>query len=112
MFGEIIPKSFAIKNAVAIALIVAPIYKFLMIILFPLIVIIEGIIKMFSKKEFAEEITEEEIESFIDLGKNSGTLEDAEHQKIKNVLEFGDVLVEEIMTPRVNIEAISNEKTV
>tara|TARA_Y100001960_G_C14621503_1_gene800946 strand:- start:652 stop:780 length:129 start_codon:yes stop_codon:yes gene_type:complete len=42
-----------------------------MIILFPIIVLIEGIIKVFSKKEFAEEITEEEIESFIDLGKDS-----------------------------------------
>lgn len=112
MFGEIIPKSFAIKNAVSISLLVAPVYKFLMFLLFPLIIIIETIIKIFSKKEFAEEITEEEIESFIDLWKNSGTLEDAEHEKIKNVLEFWDILVEEIMTPRVNIEAISDEKTV
>jgi CBS domain containing-hemolysin-like protein len=71
MFGEIIPKSFATKNAAPIACTVAPIYKVLMIILFPIIVLIEGIIKVFSKKEFAEEITEEEIESFIDLGKDS-----------------------------------------
>lgn len=112
MFGEIIPKSFAIKNSVSIALLVAPIYKFLMFILFPVIIIIEGIIKIFSKKEFAEQITDEEIESFIDLWKNSGTLEDSEHQKIKNVLEFWDILVEEIMTPRVNVEAISDDKTV
>jgi CBS domain containing-hemolysin-like protein len=47
MFGEIIPKSFAIKNAVSIALFVAPIYKFLMFILFPVIFVIEGIIKLF-----------------------------------------------------------------
>jgi CBS domain containing-hemolysin-like protein len=71
MFGEIIPKSFAIKNAVSIALFVAPIYKFLMILLFPAIIIIEGIIKIFSKAEVAEQITDEEIESFIDMGKNS-----------------------------------------
>lgn len=112
MFGEIIPKSFATKNAAPIACSVAPIYKVLMIILFPIIVLIEGIIKVFSKKEFAEEITEEEIESFIDLGKDSWTLEHSEHQKIKNILEFWDILVEEIMTPRVQIEAISDEKTV
>lgn len=112
MFGEIIPKSFAIKNAVSIALFVAPIYKFLMFILFPVIFVIEGIIKLFSKKEVSEQITDEEIESFIDLGKHSGTLEHAEHEKLKNVLEFGDILVEEIMTPRVKIEAISKNKTV
>jgi putative hemolysin len=112
MFGEIIPKSFAIKNAVSIALFVAPIYKFLMILLFPAIIIIEGIIKIFSKAEVAEQITDEEIESFIDMGKNSWTLEHAEHEKIKNLLEFWDILVEEIMTPRVKIEAISKDKTV
>lgn len=112
MFGEIIPKSFATKNAAPIACSVAPIYKVLMVILYPVIVLIEGIIKIFSKKEFAEEITEEEIWSFIDLWKDSWTLEDSEHEKIKNILEFGDILVEEIMTPRVQIEAISDEKTV
>ena len=112
MFGEIIPKSFAIKNAVSIALFVAPIYKFLMLLLYPVIIIIEGIIKIFSKKEVSEQITGEEIESFLDMWKNSGSLEDAEHKKIKNLLEFWDILVEEIMTPRVKIEAISKDKTV
>lgn len=112
MFGEIIPKSFAIKNAVSIALFVAPIYKFLMLILFPVIFIIEGIIKIFSKSESEEQITNKEIQSFIDQGKNSGSLEDAEHEKIKNVLEFWEVLVEEIMTPRVKIEAIEINQTV
>lgn len=112
MFWEIIPKSFAIKNAVSIALFVAPIYKFLMLILFPVIFVIEGIIKIFSKKHVSEQITDEEIESFIDMWKNTGTLEHAEHQKIKNLLEFWDILVEEIMTPRVKIEAVSKDATV
>lgn len=112
LFGEIIPKSFATKNAAAISLVVAPVYKILMILLFPIIVIIESIIRVFSKKDFAEEITEEEIESFIDMWKHSGTLEHSEHEKIKNILEFGDILVEEIMTPRVKIEAVSADITV
>ncbi|MCP4523438.1 MAG: HlyC/CorC family transporter [Candidatus Gracilibacteria bacterium] len=112
MFGEIIPKSFAIKNSVSIALLVAPVYKGMMILLYPVIIFIEAIIKVFSKKEVSEQITDEEIESFIDFGKDSGTLEHSEHAKLKNVLEFGDILVEEIMTPRVKIEAISIESTV
>lgn len=112
LFGEIIPKSFATKNAAAMGLLVAPIYKMLMLVLLPAIVVIEGIIKIFSKKDFSEEITEEEIGSFIDMGKNTGTLEHAEHEKLKNVLEFGDILVEEIMTPRVKIEAVSSQISV
>ena len=45
LFGEIIPKSIATKNAEVVSLFVAPIYKFLMIILFPVIILMEIIIR-------------------------------------------------------------------
>jgi Mg2+/Co2+ transporter CorB len=50
VFGEIVPKSFAAKNAESIALKVAPIYKILIIILYPLTIILEGMIKVFTGK--------------------------------------------------------------
>jgi len=112
LFGEIIPKSFATKNSSSISLLVAPIYRVLMIILYPIISIMEFLIKIFSWKGKVEQITDEEIESFIDMWKNSWTLEETEHKKIKNLLDFNDTIVEEIMTPRVNIEALSSESTV
>jgi len=88
IFWEIIPKSFATKNATTISLLVSPIYKVLMIILLPVIILIELIIKIFNLKEWDSKITGEEIESFIDMTKDSGTLEHKEHEKIKNILEF------------------------
>ena len=112
MFWEILPKSIATKNATSISLLVAPIYKALMIILYPLIMFIELILRVFSKKQFSEKISWEEIESFIDMWKKSWSLESAEHEKIKNILEFWDISVEEIMTPRVNIDAIDSELTI
>lgn len=112
LFWEIIPKSFASKNATKISLFVAPIYKILMFVLFPVIIFIEAIIQVFSKWEFAEKITEEEIESFVDMGRHSWALEHSEHEKIKNILEFWDIIVAEIMTPRVKIEAIDMSSTV
>jgi CBS domain containing-hemolysin-like protein len=39
-------------------------------------------------------------------------LEEHEHEKIKSILEFDETTVEEIMTPRVKIEAISDTFTV
>ena len=39
-------------------------------------------------------------------------MEDHEHEKIKNILEFDDTTVEEIMTPRVKMEALSQNTTV
>ncbi len=112
LFWEIIPKSFATKNSTKIALLVAPIYKVLMFLLYPVIIIIEIIIKVFSGSKKMEDITEEEIESFIDMWRRAGSLEKEEHEKIKNILEFWDILVEEIMIPRVKIEALSIDSTV
>jgi len=112
LFWEIIPKSIATKNAAMISLAVAPIYKFLMFILYPVISFMEVLIKLFSGKQKVEQITEEEIESFIDMWKDAWWLEEHEHEKIKSILEFDETTVEEIMTPRVKIEAISDTVTV
>lgn len=112
VFWEIVPKSFATKNAESISLKIAPIYKFLIFILFPVIIILELLIKIFTGKWVVSKITEEEIESFIDLWKDSGTLEDDEHERLKNTLEFSDTLVEEIMVPRVRVDALSDETTI
>jgi CBS domain containing-hemolysin-like protein len=67
VFGEIVPKSFATKNASFIAISVAPVYKFLMWLLYPVIILMEVIIKVFSGKGTVEKVTDEEIESFIDM---------------------------------------------
>ena len=113
VFGEIVPKSFATKNAQKISLLVAYPYKALMIILFPVIFFLEIIIKLFTgNKAHLNKITEEEIETFIDLGKDSGTLEDDDHERLRNTLEFSDTLVEEIMIPRVKIDALSDDTTI
>lgn len=112
LFGEIIPKSFATKNAASLSLLVAPVYKILMTVLWPVITFMEVIIRIFSWKKKVEQVTEEEIESFIDMGRDSGTLEKDEHQKIKNILEFDETHVDEIMIPRVKIEAISDQCSV
>lgn len=112
VFGEIIPKSFASKNAEKISLLVAYPYKVLMMLLFPVIFILEKLIRLFTGKWVQSRITEEEIETFIDLWKDAGTLEDDEHERLKNTLEFSDTLVEEIMVPRVKIDAIPDTMSI
>lgn len=112
MFGEIVPKSYATKNAENISLFVAKFYKWVIIIFTPLLYIIEVITKITTGKGTVPQITDEEIESFIDMGKTAWVFEAGEHEKIKNMLEFSDISVEEIFTPRVKIDAISENKTV
>lgn len=112
MFWEIVPKSYASKNAEFISLAVAKPYRLLIFLLTPVVFLIEVIIKITTGKTKVIKITDEELESFIDMWKDNGILEAAEHEKIKNMLEFSDISVEEIITPRVNIDAIDVDTTV
>lgn len=112
IFGEIVPKSFATKNAENISLKVAPLYKFLMFALFPVVFLLEILIKVFTGKNVATKVTDEEIESFIDLWKDSWALEEDEHEMLKNTLEFWDTLIEEIMVPRVKVDALPDDTTI
>jgi CBS domain containing-hemolysin-like protein len=73
---------------------------------------LEKLIKLFSKDKPKEVITEEEIDSFIDMWKDTGWIDEDEHEKIKSILEFDDITVEEIMTPRVKIDAINTDMTI
>lgn len=112
LLWEIIPKSIAIKNAGPIALSVAPIYKVIIFTIYPFILIIWFIVKIFSKGNHIETVTEEEIQSFIDMWRETGWIDDDEHEKIKSILNFDDTTVEEVMTPRVKIDALDIEETV
>jgi len=91
---------------------VSKIYRFLMFVLTPIVYLLEKIIQIFTGKTKEEAVSESEIEAFIDMWKNSGWLEEKQHEHLKNVLEFGEITSEEIMTPRVNIEALSDDTTV
>jgi putative hemolysin len=57
------------------------------------------------------EASEEEIETFIDEATEEGIIEEHEGDLLKSVVEFGDTLVREVMTPRVNMVCISRDAT-
>lgn len=112
LFWEIAPKSFASKNAEKISLTVARFYKILMFLLYPIIIVIEYITLFFTWKQKTNKVSEEEIEAFIDMWKESWTLENKEHEYLKNILELQDTTAEHIMTPRVKIDKLSISMTV
>jgi len=115
IFGEIIPKTFAQKYSIAICKMLA--YPFLLLewILFPLIIFLEIIIKLFLKiggNEKIKSVTEEELLAMVSIGKEEGTIEKHEQEIIANILEFSDTQAEEVMTPRVDIKALSKDTTI
>lgn len=112
LFGEIFPKTLATRYADTIALKISKIYLGMQILFFPIVWIVEKLMKLLQKKKTDTKITDEEIEAFIDLWKDSGALEAGEYEQLKNMLNFSEITCEEIMTPRVKIDAISSDLTV
>lgn len=56
-----------------------------------------------------KEVTEEEIRMMVDVGSESGNIEDTEREMIDNVFEFNDKEVSEVMTHRKKIVAIPDD---
>jgi putative hemolysin len=50
-------------------------------------------------------ITEEELKTLLDTSEEEGVLEQEEKQMLRNVITFGDTMVHEVMTPRIDMKA-------
>ena len=110
IFGEITPKVVARVKADKYAMVIAPVVNGLMVILTPLSVAFGGwsklIHKLFRSKS-EDVITEEELITIVDEAEEDGTLETDEGNLIRSAIEFNDVCAGDILTPRVDICAIS-----
>lgn len=59
----------------------------------------------------AEDLSDEQLEMFLEEGAKEGVIEKEDQEMIESVLEFGDTLVKEIMTPRVDMIHIHIDAT-
>lgn len=64
------------------------------------------------EKDELHEASDEEIQTFIEEAKEEGIIEKEEGVLLKSVVEFGDIIVREIMTPRVDIACIKKDSTI
>ena len=115
VFGEIVPKSLAVANAEIVSKKIARPIEIISIGLFPLIkffkIIISILYYFIGKKSIKEkkEITEEDLITLIEVGKDDGVIEEEEKKMIRNIFEFGDTLVKEVMIPRVDMACIPSD---
>ena len=112
VFGEITPKTVAIRNAEVIALVMAPVIWVLQIVLSPIVYLFEMVTRpfvfIFGGKATVKGalVTEDEIKYILSASEKEGVIEEEERQMITSVLEFWDTVVREVMTPRPDIVAI------
>lgn len=110
-FGEIIPKVLAKQMAEQFCIITSiPIYA-LSLILKPVSWIIMGFIKLCSfmwksNVSDSDAVSEDDFENIIDIVEDEGVLDEEQCDLLQNALDFDEVLAYEIITPRVDMDAL------
>ena len=114
IFGEISPKTMAKNSPEAFVLFSTPIIRFFYIILYPFSFIFklwQDLLAKLFKKNDDQGMTEEELISIIEEAEEEGGIDEEEGNLIKSAIEFGDLTVEDIFTPRIDVTAISKDAT-
>ena len=110
LFGEVMPKLLAMRNAPAYARFASRPVRMLVWVLYPIGGLIYGlthlIIRLLHIRPEKMFTSEEEMKDLAQVGSDRGTLDESEAEIIHSIFEFGDTSVDEIMTPRVDILAL------
>lgn len=114
IFGEISPKSVAKEFPERFAMFSAPILRVITVVLTPLNFLFSMWKKLLSKifKPSGDDgITEEELMGIVDQAESEGGLDAHEGDLIRASIEFNDLDVSDIPTPRVDLVAVDEEST-
>lgn len=108
IFGEITPKTLAKDHAEKVCMSAAPVLRVVLVLLTPLHLFFGLFLKLVTRVFHPakdEGITEEELITMVEEAESEGGLEHHESELIRAAIEFNDMEVEEILTPRVDILA-------
>ena len=114
IFAEIAPKIIAKKKALSWACVVAyPMFAISMVLFLPVTLIVLGFVnlvsKLFRKKEEAPTMTEEELVTMIETAEEEEVLDEEQSDLLQSAMDFSDTTVEDILVPRINMEAFDIE---
>ena len=110
--GEMLPKSIAKKYAESVAMFCARPLKFFMAVFSPLSALLSAIgggVSKLVKGEPELSVTEDELYDIIEDMTEEGTLNEEQGDLISSAIQFADITVESVLTPRVDIVAVDSE---
>jgi CBS domain containing-hemolysin-like protein len=117
VFGELAPKSLAIQRPESTSLALSLPLRFFYIIFKPAIWFLNGFSNLILKAigitpmHGAEVHSSEELRLIFEQSKESGAMQDSQHELIENVFEFNDRMVKQIMVPRTKLAALDIESS-
>ncbi len=113
VFGELAPKSLAISRPVSTTMAISLPLHFFYLVFRPFIWMLNGFANIILKLLGISSISghdahhsSEELQYLLDQGKESGALDTTEHELIKNVFDFNERVVKNIMVPRTKISGV------
>lgn len=109
VFGEISPKSIAKEKAESFAMFAAPLLKVFIVILTPVNWIFTQWKKLLARifhVDGARPITEDELLTIVEEAETEGGIDEGQSELIQNAIEFNELEAWDVLTPRVDIDAI------
>lgn len=116
IFGEITPKSIAKEKPEKFTMFSAPLIKSFSVLFF----VFNWLFKQWKKlisliiksDESEDKVTEEELISMVKEAEEDGEFDEDEGQIIKSAIEFSDLEIGDIFTPRIDVTAISQDLSI
>lgn len=112
VFCEVLPKSYAKKNAEKLALAFASPLSAIVTLFKPFVILLNGLSSLVSRGEKAPSVTEDELKYMIDEIEEQGVIEEQESELVKSALEFDEISVNEILIPRVKVIGVELGSTI
>ena len=111
-FSEIIPKTLGTVYWRQLSGPVAYFVRGIIILLYPLIWLSERLTKLLVRGKEPDVFSRREFSALASIGEEAGQIDPLEARIIRNLLAFGAIKVEDIMTPRSVMLAFEQNKTV
>ncbi|AEH35830.1 hemolysin family protein [Halopiger xanaduensis] len=118
LFGESVPKSYAVENTESWSLSVSRPLKVTEYVLYPLIIVFDYLTRQVNRligSSGAIEspyVTRDEIQEMIESGEREGVLEEDEHEMLQRIFRFNNTIVKEVMTPRLDMTAVPKDASI
>ena len=112
--GEMLPKSIAKKFPERLAKACAGSLHMFMTLFYPFSVVLSWIgstAAKLTKREPEVSVTEEELYDIIEDMTEEGSLDEKQGELISSALQFGELTVESVLTPRMDVAALNVEST-
>ncbi len=109
IFGEVTPKTIAKEKAERYAIAITPLVKFFVVFFYPINMLFHGwrllLAKIFQLDK-VDTVTEEELKTYVNEAHTGGEIDENESELIRSSIEFDDLHVSDILTPRVEVDAV------